>query len=99
MIRNPFCFCFIPDVLIFLMPANVVISAAGRCPVAAGGAREETNLKNVTSVFAGLCLLDSRCAFCMVILLKAFRKNRMAQLTPHFWRLPLGILYVLAKVM
>ena len=47
-------FCRFLIVLIFLMAANVVISAAGRCPAAAGGAREEQIEKTRKIVF---CLI------------------------------------------
>ena len=47
-------FCRFLIVLIFLMAANVVISLAGRCPAAAGGAREETIVKRRK---IGLCLI------------------------------------------
>ena len=65
-------FCRFLIVLIFFMAANNVISAAGRCPAAPRGAREETNRnKNVKSVLARLCLVASRWVFCMLILPKA----------------------------
>ena len=50
-------------------------------------------------MFAGFCLVAPSSAFCMVILPKAWRENRMAHLALHFWRLSLGVLYALTKAM
>ena len=54
-------FCRFLIVLISFMAVNVVISAAWRCPAAAGRAREENNVKKrkigvCLMVFAGLSL-------------------------------------------
>ena len=54
-------FCRFLIVQIFIMAANVVISAAGRCPAAAGRAREENDVKKrkvgfCLVVFGGLSL-------------------------------------------
>ena len=47
-------FCRFLIVPISPIDVNVVISAAGRCPAAAGGAREETN---VNKFKIGVCLI------------------------------------------
>ena len=81
------------------MAVNVVISAAGRCPAAAGGAIEETN-RNKRKI--GLCLIGFVALSLGVLhdyFTKGVKNNKARQLVLYFWRFSLGVLYALEKVM